>query len=359
MKILNLILFLFFTLTTFSFAKTGDSTTVGTVKRVKIGPQEMAPFVDSVLLFRQLVDAGFQKKAMEALSFNRYKTLQSLYTLLSETPIYARQNEITRKSLLDLIEVYRQDGNRKGLILLYNTLAVHSAVQSDENKAILFFKEAFTVAEVLKDKVAMVNISQNLSAIYKSQGRYTEALLYAQLNVELNKALMKSNQVSDGYLRIASIKTLQNKYGDAEYYILRKAFPLYRRMGNKTGRMMCFRDLAEMYKTQSKFSEAKWFYVQAGIMADKLQNPGSKVEFIFNLASIKNSLGDVQQALADYKQAEEIAKALNYTGLLIDIKSCVGDIYKKAGNYVYAKTAIEEYNELKSSYLKTTANKVY
>jgi tetratricopeptide (TPR) repeat protein len=362
MKAVNSFLFLsilFFSSNQNSFADAGDSVVVLTVKKVKIGPQEMLPLVDSVLLFKQLVDAGFEKKASEALSFNRYKTLQSLYSLLAETQVYAQPNEITRKSLLDLIDVYRHEGNRNGLILLYNTLAIHSAKQGDNDKSVLFFKEALTIAEALKDKPAMANISQNLSAIYKTQEKYPEALVYAHLNLELNSSLMRANQAGDGYLRIASIKTLQNKYRDAEYYILRKAFPLYRRMGNKTGRMMCFQTLAEMYQSQKKFSEAKWFYVQAGIMADKLNNSAAKVQYVFNLASIKNIQGDVQQALTDYKQAEELAKANRFTSLLIDIKSCLGDIYKKAGNYAFAGTAINEYNELKASYLKTTGGKVY
>ena len=115
---------------------------------------------------------------------------------------------------------------------------------------------------------------------------------------------------------------------------------------------MCFQTLAETYMAQNRLSEAKWFYVQAQIMADKLTNIPAKINYLCNLAVIKTSLGDTNQALEDYKTAEDLAGAGNHTSLLIDIKGNVGDIYKKAGNYLSANTAIKAYNDLKSSYLK-------
>ena len=97
---------------------------------------------------------------------------------------------------------------------------------------------------------------------------------------------------------------------------------------------------------------SKVVYVQAQIMADKLHNIPAKITYLVNLAIIKTSLGDTNQALQDYKTAEDLAGAGNYTSLLIDIKGNLGDIYKKAGNYLSANMAIKAYNELKSSYLK-------
>jgi tetratricopeptide (TPR) repeat protein len=211
---------------------------------------------------------------------------------------------------------------------------------------------------LLNNKNAVAKTAEILAVIAKMNRNYDEAIRYQEYNLKVNSELRKANEVAQAYVNIARIKVLQQKYEDAEYYILRKAFPLFGRMGNKNGRMICFENLAQAYTNQNRLSEAKWYYLQANLMANKLNDVSAQVATLLNIGQIKGKLGETEMALENYKEAEVLAKEYNYISKLIEIKGEVGEIYWKNGNYIAAGNVLEEYDKLKNSFLTSQITKV-
>lgn len=344
--------------TTFANPKDLTDSVAGLPKIVRIGPPTMGPLIDSVTLFKMALEKRFDRKQNEEAAFRDYLETQKLYYSLGDFDIYMPAEQRSLGTLAQVLEISRQDNNLKHQELVYNTYAIYHARNGDLKKSAAYFKESLQVNELLKNKSAMAKTTEILAVIAKLNKRYDEAIVYHEYNLKVNSELRKANQVAQAYVNIAAVKSLQMKYEDAEYYILRKAFPLFARMGNKNGRMICFESLAQNYATQNRLSEAKWYFLQANLMANKLNDVSAQVNTLLNIGQIKGKLGETEMALENYKEAELLAKEHNYISKLIEIKGEVGEIYRKNGNYIAAGTVLEEYNKLKNSFLTGPASRV-
>lgn len=342
----------------FASSNPADTTTT-TSKIVKVGPPQMGLLVDSAQLLRMALDQKFVQKQKEEAGFKNYLELRQLYLSLDAFETYMPTREASIAILNNLFETFLRERNLKNQALVLNTFGVFYGKQGNLDKASQYFREALQVKELLNDKHGVVKTTEILAVIAKMRKDYDDAIFYQEYNLRVNSSLQKANDVAKAYTNIAALKSLQRKYKDAEFYILKKALPLYTRMGNKNGRMLCFEHLAEMYHLQERYSEAQWFYLQANIMADKLNDAPAQVSALLNLARIKNRLGEIDRALSNYKQAELLAVENNYISKLIEIKGDVGELYRKEGNYPAAGHALQEYNTLKTSFLKSNGLPVF
>ena len=349
------------------FGQTADLTGIQTEPKrihvVKTGPVEyyLPPLIDSILLrrlaaekekaFTESIDAGFRKKEKDDVSLREHHNSLLLQEILTKTETSDQPDEKIIATLAPILDAYKRSGDIKNQSLIMNTYAVYYVKKGDNDKAIPYFQEALRLKELTKDKKAISKITVNLADVFKMMGRYDESIAYNEYTIRNSIDFKDRSQKADAYINIASIKTLQKKYGEAENYIIKKALPLFRSAGNKEGRMNCFVNLGDMYITQQKYSQAKWFYLQADLMTDILKDRETKVYCLMKLAEVKNAIGDNDLALEDYKKAEVIASDNNYTDKLTEIKGEIGEMYWKMGNYTAAGTALKEYTLLKDSIL--------
>ena len=186
--------------------------------------------------------------------------------------------------------------------------------------------------------------------------QYDLAIKFAGYNIAANLSQKKTAAAAWTSLDIAIMKFQQGKYKQSEYYILRKAFPLFQRTGNKWGRMRCFQNLADLYFHQKRYSEAKWFYIQSQITAGKLSDNQGIITSLTGLGRVKNALGQFGDALQDYKRAEQLALRNNILVKLVEINSDLGDMYVQAGNYPAAGAALDQYSMFRETWI--TSNKL-
>jgi tetratricopeptide (TPR) repeat protein len=356
------------------FAKTPITDTLAATKKhkiVKIGPQELnmlplEPVVDSAVIrenarlakiasdkaIKETIDAGFNK-AKEDISLKNYQNTHLLNTLLNntETSEYPAENIIA--TLDKALETYKKAGDIKSQSLIMNTYAVYYGRKGDIETAIPYFHQAIRLKELSKDKIGAARISGTLASVYKILGKYDEAITYNETSIRLNAGLKSRNQIARIYANIATLKALQHKYDESEYYIMKKALPAFQYPRDQNGRMACFVNLADMYQLQNRYSEAKWFYLQGISLSKLLNDKKTLVHCLMNLAHVKTAIGDGDLAILDYKEAERIAAENNYIDLVVNIKSDLGDTYRRMGNYAAAGTALKEYTELRDILLSS------
>jgi tetratricopeptide (TPR) repeat protein len=233
------------------------------------------------------------------------------------------------------------------------TYAVYYGKKGEMDKAIAYFQEAICLKELLKDKAGITRIATTLAAIYKTLGKYDEAIAYNNYIIRINAGPKNKNQIAKVYATIASLKGLQNKYDESEYYIMKKALPAFQSPLDQKGRMSCFVNLADMYQLKKRYSEAKWYYLAAIFLSQKLKDEKTQVYSLINLAQVKNAIGDHDLALSDYKEAEQLSEQNNFKDVLVQIKADMGETYRKMGNYTAAGDALKEYTLLKNILLST------
>ncbi len=337
-----------------NFASDTDSLITKTrPKAVKIGPVYFdATPVDSALLRKLLVKERLLKKNRDDQELVKYQNTLLLRNLLNETETSDFPDEKMINTLDLVLDEYRRGNDLKSLSLILNTYAVYYGKKGESAKAIQYFTEALKLRERLNDKPGVIKISENLAALYKVEGSYDKAIQQNEYIIQLSLSLNKIPQAADMYLAMAENKLLQNKYNESEYCVLKKALPMFTRRGDKAGRLKSFQSIAQIYYLQKRFSEAKWFYIQAQILALKLDNKEALISSLIHLAEVKNALGEHEMALDDYRQAETLAVKNNFPVKLIEIKGYQGEIYSQMGNYLAAGNALDEYARLRENLLK-------
>lgn len=335
----------------FSYAAAMPSDSVSVLKEVRIGPEELGKLYTPAELFRQELELRFEKKAADEAVVRKYLSRQQLQALFNETETFMPPEESSLQSLNQLLWMYQESKNWKGVSLINNTYAVYYGKKGELEKSLQYFKESLKAKELINDKKGMALTAGSVAEICRILGRYDDAVFYYDYNARINAGLPQANRTAEAYINLAQIKTAQGKFEEAERYVLRKAFPIFQRMGNKTGRLSCFEHLAEIYHLQSRLSEAKWFCLQANTLAAKLHDLPAQVSSLMKIARIKNEIGETEMALDDYKTAESLARQNSFTAKLVEIKGDIVEIYREKGNYNAAGTALDEYNKLKSSLL--------
>ena len=342
------------------------------IKIVKIGPQELylpppVPPVDSAAIrevarlakivsdkaIKEAIDEGFSR-AKGDISLKSYQNTRLLQALLddTETSQYPPENIIA--TLDKAFQTYKRARDIKSQSLIMNTYAVYYGRKGEMDKAIPYFQEAICLKELIKDKPGITRICTTLAAIYKILGKYDEAITYSEYVIRINTGLKSSKtQIAKMYANIASLKGLQHKYDESEYYIMKKALPFFQNPLDQKGRMSCFVNLADMYQLKNRYSEAKWYYLAAIYLSKELNDKKTLVYCLVNLAQVKNAIGDHDLALSDYKEAEQLAVENIYKDMLVQIKGDMGETYRKMGNYAAAGNALKEYTQLKDTLLST------
>lgn len=320
------------------------------IKVVKIGPQEINPIhlLDPAVVLKMDIEQSLSIKNKEADALKKIRETKVLNSILMATET---------SDAIDLeiaLEGSRRTGDRKTEALVYNGFGVYYGQRGELEKSIQYFTEALKIQEGLKYKAGILKTTENLAALYQALGKYAQAINLNLQFVQLSSSMGNTAGVAKGYLNVAENKLLQKEYAAAESYILNKSLYLFRRTGNKAGRMKCFQSLASLYYAQQRYTEAKWFNLQANIMAEKLDDREARIENLIKLAEVKVALGEIDMAISDFKLAEIMALQHKNLAGLAKIKGDLGEIYHSVGDYKAAGTELDEYSKLSSSLLKTT-----
>ncbi len=249
--------------------------------------------------------------------------------------------------------VSRNTGDRKKEAEALNGFGDYYALVGDLDKSVQYYKEALQIRESLRNRSDLARTSFRLAGILTFKQDLQEALAYYQYAGDLAGGGKQPALEALSYVEIGKIKLSQHRYEEAERFLMKKALPLYTRYGNKTGRIICFENLARLYEQQKRYSEAKWYYIQANLLGRKINNEGAVISSLISLGHVKNELGHLDLALQDLKEAEKLASGSHDVPRLIEIKSDLGDLYHRMGDLSSADQLIGEYHALRDTLMNT------
>ena len=254
-----------------------------------------------------------------------------------------------------LIFLYRNLCDRRAEAGAIYSYAIHKALNGDMDKALLMFNEALAINIALKNNEGMIKNYQNLVRVYAFKGSYSEAIRTSDALVDISTRARNNTSLANAYMSLARSWTSQNNFQEAESIVLKKALPLlYYKLNDKLGAIKCYDQLALIYQSQKRFSEAKWFNIQSNLLARKINHPASIVNSLINLAHVKMAIGDWQLALEDIKEAEQLAVKNQYKFHLIEIKKDLNELYGKLGDLNAANLALSQFSALKQDLLLPT-----
>jgi tetratricopeptide (TPR) repeat protein len=245
-------------------------------------------------------------------------------------------------------ELYKEAGNSTGQAFVHQLFGDYYFSNYVWNKAQNDYELALKLANE-SDYELKGNVFSRLGMAYMQQKKNESAAKYFSNAIEVFDSADLNAKSAKNYVNLANVRRLQQRFSDAEFMIIRRALPLYRSAGYVPGRIGCFDALGHIYHDQKRYSEAKWYFLQANTLARTLKDTVAIAESLINTGRVKTSISDYKLALKDFREAERLAQKHKYLKQLRDVNDAFAELYSKTGNKDASFVSLRMYGQLKDS----------
>lgn len=340
---------------------TADTTTSVKKDFVGIGPRfyDLPPEKTK----EQLLEEEYDKKHANAEVIIRILEERHLLNTLQQigpsqsaiavsNELYAQNLE---QSLLSSLQSYIQIGNVEMVSNLQNRLGIFYVQKKQYDQAISFFQRAFSLKEELKDVNSQILVCNNIAVVYNFIGNNEQATAYYNL-MNRNAIKVKDlNSQASSLEQLAILKAKKKLYYEAQLDIIKKVLPLYKRAKNISGRVGAYNNLAAIYLAEKKYTESRWFHLQAVKIASISANSNKDMSFsLYSLARVKKILKEYKLAIHDYTAAAVYALEGGEDILRMHIYDDLGDIYIQTKDYANASASLAAYDTIKNKIISAT-----
>jgi tetratricopeptide (TPR) repeat protein len=261
------------------------------------------------------------------------------------------------KELFKADALFKQTGNHKGerdVFIAFAKIYEKNMLWGD---ASTYYQKAFLIPDPTDTTNTTADVAFGLAKALFHQGKYDDALKFDTYSLRLYTEKQQKGKMAECYVNIAAIKNTQKNYDQAEDLILHQALPLFRSAGNDFGRISCFDVLGHLYHAQKRYSEAKWFYIQANMQSRKLKDTVGIITSLINLGKVKIDIKDYDLAIGDFKEADKLSRQKKLLSLQAEAKKAFGLVYQKTGNKNLSVQYLSDYNKLSNVATDTMKNR--
>lgn len=242
--------------------------------------------------------------------------------------------------LLKADALYKRKSNVAGRSEALTEIARIKEASGLTAEALKSYNELYTIQNKGGESVLAGNTATYLTDIFLKKKNYPEALKYADLARKAYYNFCRKDSLGSIFYRIAYIKRKQSAPKQAEHYILNEALSYYRSADDLQGRLKCFDFLGSLYLEQKRYSEAKWFYLQANNQSRIIDDTPSIISSLINLGITKILIGDLVLAKQDIAEAEALVQADSvYAPIIKKAKIKYATLFKKLDAPVIASPA--------------------
>jgi len=267
------------------------------------------------------------------------------------------KNKEALPQLLKANALYKKKANLQGRANALTEISRIYETNGQFTLALNNYNELYKILNKLGEAVLAGNVASHLTDVFIQKQKYTEAFHYADLAKTAYYKVCKKDSLGSIYYKIAHIKKKVNSPKLAEYYILNQALSYYRSSNDVDGRLKSFDFLGHLYQDEKRYSQAKWFYLQANNQSRLSNDTASIVTSLINLGLIKVLIGDLSLAKQDINEAELIIKSdSSYAPLMKEAKIKHTALFKQL-NSVTAATKEKSKKNAKSKPVVKTAEK--
>jgi tetratricopeptide (TPR) repeat protein len=251
----------------------------------------------------------------------------------------------------ELLNETRQKENNQEIPFQSNELALVYKSQGRYEEAIELFKQALEIDEktIGKEHPHYATRLNNLANVYQLQGKYEEAIELFKQALEIDKKTIGKEHphYATRLNNLANVYKLQDKYEEA-IKLLKQALEIDKKTIGKEHPDYATRlnNLALVYKSQGRYEEAIELYKQALEIDEKTigkEHP-DYASGLNNLAVVYQLQGKYEEAIELFKQASEIdEKTIGKEHPSYAIRlSNLASVYQSQGRYEEALSLYEE-----------------
>ncbi|WP_304064079.1 tetratricopeptide repeat protein [Pedobacter glucosidilyticus] len=321
-------------------------------KKLNSYPTPQQKFVDTIFI----KSSNNSLIADELALLNPQELIKKISDVLSLnigiSAITYHQHQLYFNSLPQQLIFYSEANLKERQAGLYMMMAVTETLAGDLNIAYHHFNKALILYQMQLNHAKVAQIASflyQLAVIFgedKAAADYNTIALagfrISQNDKSYINALLQQNQL---WLKAGYFK-------QAEQQILTKTLLIAYKLNSKQAEIDCYMQLGRIYLFQNKFTEAKWFFVQANILANKIQQQEGIIRSLLMLAKVKNKIKDHHLALADLQKAERLINQQNER-FQFDVLKNLAITYFKLGSKEKAEIYSVIYNKEHESYVNS------
>ena len=329
---------------------------------VKIGPMEYELPPEKTT--EQLLEEKYDEKHAGAKVIEQLFKQQQLIITLKQTgqalplPSHSVNARFTFSDLENAfqrsLQAYLQLGNMEMVSNLQNRIGILHVENGAYEKAINSFQQALSNKEALKNIQGELAVCSNLASLYGFTGQANEAYSYYDRVRKLAKKAGNTASEVSALEQLAILKAEKGQYQDAEQDMIKRVIPTYNRLRNLKGRINAYNNLASMYLAEEKYTESRWFHLQAIKLAMLSSHMDDDLSYsLYQLGKIKKIQKEYDLAIVDYQAAASHAERSGDEWLRMRIYDDLGDIYLQTKDYANASTYLEAYEDIKNKLIRT------
>lgn len=158
-------------------------------------------------------------------------------------------------------------------------------------------------------------------------------------------------QIAAQYLRYDSISNKKERLHYQTEAILNtlKAIHYYSKAGDNNGLRYSFDNLAKVYRSEKKYSQAKWFILQSNTLSRYKNDVPNIISSLLVLATIKTDIKDYKLAMRDLNEAMKLADSSHTPKASATVQLGYVMLYNNMKNYAKADLALKRYNFINDS----------
>lgn len=222
-------------------------------------------------------------------------------------------------------------------------------------KALENYLQAFKELKNAPNEYQNGQIAYKLGLVYVTLNQIDNAVKTFNTAANSFEAINFKENAAKCYIELAMVERIGKNFKSAEYLIMKKGLP----MCNPVDNIRCYDVLAHTYQDLSRYSEAKWFYLQVNTLARWRNDTVSIITSLTNLGRVKTSIKDYKLAVKDFKEAQMLAKNAKLKKYLPEINAALLSTQNIAsGKKVLSKMVAEVNNDAITSTTLASAESV-
>jgi tetratricopeptide (TPR) repeat protein len=161
--------------------------------------------------------------------------------------------------------------------------------------------------------------------------------------------------IAAAYMHYDTVKSKKKRqvYQDKALELTMQALHYYSKYNDTSGMRISFYNMAKVYHAERKYTQAKWFILQADNFSRAKNDVPNLINSLLELASIKSDIKDYDLAMRDLNEALTLSVNNHYSRNESAVQENLAILYTRTQDYDKAAAALKRHNFIDDSIRKS------
>ena len=285
--------------------------------------------------------AYFARKASKlAKQVNYTDGLAESYRHLGTYYFFQGDKAKSLASLDSSLTLFKQTGNQRGEMSVYNNRGLINKNTGDFKNAIQDYNLALSGNRNLKDSTGILNNLINLANVHSSLAKYDDTELYFAEALEIAKAINNQAEIANIYSGFGILEERRGNFEDA-IKLHKQAIDFYNKTNFSSNIAITYNNIANIERKRGNFITSIRYFKEALEIAEKINRNLLQAILLNNIANNYFELNDYEKAIDFYEQSLAINQKKDLITYYASVTN-IAQIKLEKGDYIDAEKLLKD-----------------